>query len=75
MKSEEEFGNIIIKTNTADGSIVYLHDVARIELGRFQYSGSGFVDGKRASFLLIFQSPGSNAIETAPGVVKALENN
>ncbi len=74
LKSEEEFGNIIIKTNTADRSIVYLHDVARIELGRFQYSGSGFVDGKRASFLLIFQSPGSNAIETAQGVVKTLDN-
>jgi hydrophobic/amphiphilic exporter-1 (mainly G- bacteria), HAE1 family len=74
LKSEEEFGNIILKTNTADRSIVYLHDVARIELGRFQYSGSGFVDGKRASFLLIFQSPGSNAIETAQGVVKTLDN-
>jgi HAE1 family hydrophobic/amphiphilic exporter-1 len=74
LKSEEEFGNIILKTNTTDRSIVYLHDVARIELGRFQYSGSGFVDGKRASFLLIFQSPGSNAIETAGGVVKALDN-
>ena len=74
LKSEEEFGNIILKTNTVDRSIVYLHDVARIELGRFQYSGSGFVDGKRASFLLIFQSPGSNAIETAQGVVKTLDN-
>ena len=74
LKSEEEFGNIVLKTNTADRSIVYLHDVARIELGRFQYSGSGFVDGKRASFLLIFQSPGSNAIETAQGVVKTLDN-
>jgi len=74
LKSEEEFGNIILKTNTTDRSIVYLHDVARIELGRFQYSGNGYVDGKRASFLLIFQSPGSNAIETARGVVKALDN-
>ncbi len=74
LKSEEEFGNIILKTNTVDRSLVYLHDVARIELGRFQYSGSGYVDGKRASFLLIFQSPGSNAIETAQGVVKALDN-
>jgi hydrophobic/amphiphilic exporter-1 (mainly G- bacteria), HAE1 family len=74
LKSEKEFGNIVVKVNPADRSIVYLHDVARIELGRFQYSGSGFVDGTRASFLLIFQSPGSNALETAKGVVSALEN-
>ena len=73
LRSEEEFGNIIIKTNPRDGSMLHLHDIARIELGRFQYSGSSFVDGKRASFLLIFQSPGSNAIETASGVMRALE--
>jgi hydrophobic/amphiphilic exporter-1 (mainly G- bacteria), HAE1 family len=73
LKSETEFGNIIVKANSSDGSLVYLRDVARVELGRFQYSGSGFVDGIRASFLIIFQSPGSNAIETAKGVVNTLE--
>jgi len=73
LKSEKEFGNIIIKANPVDGSLVYLRDVARVELGRFQYSGSGFVDGKRAAFLIIFQSPGSNALETADGVVNAMK--
>lgn len=68
LTSEEEFGNIIVKTNPADGSVVYLKDVARVELGKFNYSGSSFVDGKRASFLLVFQLPGSNAIETARGI-------
>jgi HAE1 family hydrophobic/amphiphilic exporter-1 len=72
LKSEEEFGKIIIKANPKDGSMLLLRDVARIELGRFQYSGAGFVDGKRASFLLIFQSPGSNAIQTANGVLASL---
>ncbi len=47
LSSEEEFGKIIIKTNTSDGSLVYLKDVARIELGKFNYSGSSYVDGKR----------------------------
>ncbi len=66
--SEEEFGNIIVKTNPADGSIVYLKDIARIELGKFSYSGSSYVDGELSSFLLVFQLPGSNAMETAQGV-------
>ena len=66
--SEEEFGNIIIKTNPADGSIVYLKDIARIELGKFSYSGSSYVDGELSSFLLVFQLPGSNAMQTAQGV-------
>lgn len=68
LASEEAFGNIIIKTNTADGSLVYLKDVARVELGKFSYSGYSFVDGKPAAFLLIFQLPGSNAMETAKGI-------
>ena len=73
LTSEKEFGNIIIKANPADGSMVYLRDIARVQLGRFQYSGSGFVDGQRASFLIIFQSPGSNALETANGIIKTME--
>ncbi|MEO6524003.1 MAG: multidrug efflux RND transporter permease subunit [Mucilaginibacter sp.] len=69
----QEFGNIIVKTNAANGTMVYLKDVARIELGKFNYSGNSFVDGKRASYLLVYQAPGSNAIETAEGVYKTME--
>lgn len=69
----EEFGNIIVKTNPANGSVVYLKDVARLELGKFNYAGNSFVDGKRASYLLVYQAPGSNAIETAEGVYKTMD--
>ncbi len=73
LASEKEFGNIVIKANPSDGSIVYLKDVARIELGKFNYSGSSYVDGKRAAFLLVFQLPGSNALETANGIYAEME--
>ncbi|MBV4356128.1 efflux RND transporter permease subunit [Pinibacter aurantiacus] len=69
-----EFENIIIRTNPTDGSIVYLRDVARVELGKFSYTSNSFVDGKRASYLLVYQAPGSNALETADGVVKTMDN-
>lgn len=68
LTTAEEFGNIIIKSRPTDGSLVYLKDVARVELGKFNYSGNSFVDGKRASYLLVYQAPGSNAIETADAV-------
>ncbi len=71
--SEKEFGNIIIKTNPSDGSLVYLKDVARVELGKFNYSGNSFVDGKQSSFLLVFQLPGSNSMETAKGIFAEME--
>jgi len=68
LTSEKAFGEIIVKTNTADGSLVYLKDVAKVELGKFNYSGGSFVDGRPSAFLLVFQLPGSNAMETAGGV-------
>ena len=69
----EEFGNVIVKTDPATGSIVYLKDVARVELGKFNYTGNSFVDGKRASYLLVYQAPGSNALSTAEGVYAAMD--
>ena len=73
LSSEKEFANIIIKTNSLDGSLVYLKDVARVELGKFNYSGNSFVDGKQSSFLLVFQLPGSNSMETARGIFAEME--
>src|ERR1700759_3515252 len=67
-----EFQNIIIKSNPQTGDLVYLKDVARIELGKFTFSSNSFVDGHRASYLQIYQAPGSNALETANGVYKEL---
>src|SRR5271154_5397626 len=67
-----DFENIIVKTIPATGELVYLKDVARVELGKFTFSSNSFVDGKRASYLLIYQAPGSNALETANGVYAEL---
>jgi len=69
----EEFGKVIVKTDPSSGSITYLKDVARIELGKFNYSGNSFVDGKRASYLLVYQAPGSNALSTAAGVYAIMD--
>ncbi|HEU0065076.1 MAG TPA: efflux RND transporter permease subunit, partial [Flavisolibacter sp.] len=60
--------------NPSQGAIVYLKDVARVQLGKFSYASNSFVDGKRASYLLIYQAPGSNAVSTAQGVVDAMEH-
>jgi HAE1 family hydrophobic/amphiphilic exporter-1 len=67
-----EFENIVIKTTPNTGALVYLKDVARVELGKFTFSSNSFVDGKRASYLQIYQAPGSNALETAKGIYTEL---
>ena len=73
LKTVEEFGNVIVRSQPATGAIVYLKDVARVQLGKFNYSGNSFVDGKRASYLLVYQAPGSNAIETAKNVYATMD--
>lgn len=73
LEDEEEFGDIILRSNPADGSLVYLRDVARIELGQFDYSRFSILDGKDSAILLVYQAPGSNALETADGVYAAME--
>ena len=48
--------------------MVYLKNVARIQLGRATYASTSYVDGRPSSFLLIYQAPGSNALAVAKGV-------
>ncbi len=42
-------------------------------LGKFNYSGVSFVDKMPASYMMIYQTPGSNALDVADGVYKALD--
>ncbi len=72
LSTVEQFQNVIVRENTKDGSAVYLKDVAQVQLGKASYANNSYVDGKPASFLLIFQAPGSNALEVANGITKAM---
>lgn len=67
-----QFENIIVKNNPSTGQLVYLKDVARVELGKFTFSSNSFVDGHPASYLQIYQAPVSNALQTAKGVYAEL---
>ncbi len=63
----KQFGQIIVKRGD-NGQIVYLADVARVELGAQTYNVSSYLDGKPAQAIGIFQLPGSNAVSTAHAV-------
>ncbi|GGK86320.1 efflux RND transporter permease subunit [Rufibacter glacialis] len=70
--TKEQFENVIIRTNPEDGSLVYLRDVARVEFGQFDYGRQATINGNPASMMLIYQSPGSNAVATAEGIYSTL---
>ena len=60
----EQFGDIILRANP-DGSLVRLKDVARIQLGAESYTQQAYINGAPSSLLLLYQNPGSNALEAA----------
>lgn len=72
INTKEGFENIIVRTVPSTGSIVYLKDVARIELSKFNYSNNAYANGHRAAFMLIYQAPGANALEVYDGVMKTM---
>ena len=67
LQTEEDFGNIVVKAG-ANGQIVRLRDIARIELGAAEYSLRALLDNKPAVGLGIFQAPGSNALQISEDV-------
>ncbi len=72
--TKEQFENVIVRTIPATGGIVYLKDVARIELGVFDYgTTTSYVDGNPAAFLLVYLAPGANALDTYDAVIKTLD--
>lgn len=67
LTSAEEFGQILLRVN-ADGAMVKLSDVARIELGGEDYSVIARYNGKMATGLAIELATGANALDTAAAV-------
>ncbi len=72
LEDEEQFDDIVVKTGE-DGRVVKLKDVARVELGALDYSSISYLNGQPAVALLIFQRPGSNALETAEEMISTMD--
>jgi HAE1 family hydrophobic/amphiphilic exporter-1 len=72
INTRAQFEDIVVRTRPNDGSIVYLKDVARVELGKFDYGNNALVNGHSAAFILIYQAPGANALDTWDGLQKTL---
>jgi len=72
LRSVEEFGNVVIKAG-ANGSVVRLKDVARIELAATDYTRSSRLNGEPVATLAVFQLPDANALEVSEGVRATLQ--
>jgi len=69
---EQQFGDIIVKQG-AQGQVTRVRDVARVELAARDYSVISQLNGKPSAALVIWQLPGSNAIDTSNAVRAKME--
>jgi hydrophobe/amphiphile efflux-1 (HAE1) family protein len=72
LTSPEEFGEILIRAN-ADGSVLRVRDVARVELGAASMDTESRFDGKPSVTFGVYLQPGANAVTAAANVRRALD--
>ena len=68
----EAFEDVVIAADSPTG-IVRIRDIGRVELGAQDYTMQGYLDGKEAVGIAIFQRPGTNALATAEEVMATME--
>lgn len=68
----QQYENIVIKA-LSDGRILRLKDVARIELGAFDYSVTAKTQGYSASAMAVYQMAGTNARQIVSDIKQVLE--
>ncbi len=62
LETPEEFGDIVIRS-LGNGKVLYLRDVASIDLGAYSYAMTLTAYGKHATYLAVNQTAGSNAYD------------
>lgn len=72
LEDVKQFEEIVIKYQD-DGSLVYLRDVATVELGAEKYDWNSRVNQKPAASIAIYQLPGANALDIKKRAVDKME--
>ncbi len=73
IQSVKDAENIVIKTDTANNTLIKLKDVGHAELGAQSYTSAAKVNGKPGVALAIYQLPDSNALAVAKQVEAKME--
>jgi len=72
LRTAEEFEGIVVRAG-GDAQVVYLRDIARIELGSQNYAWRGELDGRPSAVIAIYKLPSANALEVADNIYDLME--
>src|ERR1700739_1113682 len=73
LKTEDEFGDVIVRADTSDGSLIRIRDLGRVELSAGTYALRSLLNNKEAVAVAVFQAPGSNALQLSSDVRRTME--
>ena len=68
----DEFGDIVVRSG-ADGAVVRIKDIGRVEMGSYLYSSTSHYNGKGAALIAVYQLPDANAFDVAQKVREEME--
>ncbi len=72
LATPDEFGSIVLRTTSA-GEQIRLRDVADVSLGSQTYGMSSRFEGKPTALVVVYQQPGSNAMEVGQRVKSEID--
>jgi HAE1 family hydrophobic/amphiphilic exporter-1 len=72
LSNVEEFEKIVVRADD-DGSFVYLSDVARVQLDSENYETAGWLNGKPAGTIPIYQLADANALDIVAQVRREMD--
>ncbi len=68
LETPEQFDNIVVRAQP-DGSLLKLRDLGHASLGAQDYASFSTFNGRPSAMIIVFLSPGANAIETGDRVL------
>ncbi len=68
LTTEEEFADIIVRSEPATGGMIRVRDLGRVELSGNTYALRSLLNNKEAAAIAVFQAPGSNALALSNSV-------
>lgn len=68
----QQFGDVIVRAQP-DGSLLRVRDIGNVQLGAQDYSSFTYWNKREAGFIIVYLSPGANAVETQRKIISFME--
>ncbi len=69
-----QYENIILRGSREESAIVRIKDIARVEVGRKQYITESKLNNDPATFIAVYQQPGSNGLDVSAAVRETMQD-